>query len=60
MFLPFVFERFARGNHTREGLGLGLAIVRHLVEMHGGTIDAASPGPGCGATFTVTLPLRET
>lgn len=60
-FLPYLFERFrqADAGTTRErgGLGLGLAIARHLVEMHGGTIQAASGGPGSGATFTVRLPL---
>ena len=60
-FLPYVFERFRQGDAgmTRQhgGLGLGLAITRHLVEMHGGTIDVASGGPGAGATFRVKLPL---
>jgi len=60
-FLPFVFDRFRQheGVTTRAhgGLGLGLAIVRHLVELHGGTVSADSPGSGQGATFTVTLPL---
>ncbi len=58
--LPFVFERFRRGNHAQEGLGLGLAISRHLVEMHGGRIEAFSAGPERGSTFTVTLPIRRT
>ena len=61
--LPHVFERFrqADGGSTRAtaGLGLGLAIVRHIVEMHGGTAEAASAGGGCGATFRVTIPMRD-
>ena len=60
-FLPYVFERFrqADGGTTRRtgGLGLGLAIVRHIVEMHGGTVEASSAGEGKGATFRVRLPL---
>ncbi|MBD3560120.1 response regulator, partial [Planktothrix sp. FACHB-1355] len=60
-FLPFVFDRFRQAERatTRHhgGLGLGLAIVRQLVEMHGGTVEASSPGEGLGATFTVQLPL---
>ncbi|MEH1854690.1 MAG: response regulator [Nostoc sp.] len=60
-FLPYVFDYFrqADGTTTRKfgGLGLGLAIVRHLVELHGGTVQADSPGEGQGAVFTVKLPL---
>jgi PAS domain S-box-containing protein len=60
-FLPYVFEYFRQANATTTrkfgGLGLGLAIVRHLVELHGGTISAESLGVGRGATFTVKLPL---
>ncbi|HLX63732.1 MAG TPA: response regulator [Planctomycetota bacterium] len=62
-FLPFVFDRFrqADSSTTRAygGLGIGLAIVRHLVELHGGTVHADSPGPEKGSTFTVTLPVFE-
>ncbi|HVL58972.1 MAG TPA: PAS domain-containing sensor histidine kinase, partial [Burkholderiaceae bacterium] len=60
-FLPHLFERFrqADASTTRQhaGLGLGLSIVRHLVELHGGTVRAKSPGEGKGATFSVMLPL---
>jgi len=60
-FLPQVFERFSQrdGSSTRThgGLGLGLAICKQLVELHGGTIRAASPGEGLGATFSVDLPV---
>ncbi len=60
-FLPYIFDRFrqAEGTTTRQhgGLGLGLAIVRHLVEAHGGTVRATSKGVGQGSTFTATFPL---
>ncbi len=60
-FLPHVFDRFRQADQktTRQhgGMGLGLAIVRHLVELHGGTVRAESPGEGHGATFTVLLPV---
>ncbi len=59
--LPYVFDRFRQGNSTitrnHGGLGLGLAIVRHLVEMHGGEVSVHSEGEGKGSTFTVLLPL---
>ncbi|HTL88557.1 MAG TPA: ATP-binding protein, partial [Leptolyngbya sp.] len=62
-FLPHVFDRFrqADGSSTRQfgGLGLGLAIVRHLVELQGGKVEAASQGKGKGATFVVKLPVLE-
>ncbi len=60
-FLPHVFERLrqAEGASKRSGLGLGLAIARHIVELHHGEITAASDGIGKGATFTVTLPIGE-
>ena len=63
-FLPFVFDRFRQGDasttRTHGGLGLGLAIVRNLVELHGGTIEATSEGPGKGASFRVQLPVAST
>jgi PAS domain S-box-containing protein len=60
-FLPHVFDRFRQADQKTSrqhgGMGLGLAIVRHLVEMHGGTVSANSSGEGKGATFTVMLPI---
>jgi PAS domain S-box-containing protein len=61
-FLPFVFDRFRQADSSTTrgtwGLGLGLSIVRHLVELHGGSVEAVSNGLGTGATFVVRLPLR--
>ncbi|WP_335100170.1 hybrid sensor histidine kinase/response regulator [Nostoc sp.] len=61
-FLSHVFERFRQADSSKTrshgGLGLGLAIVRHLVELHGGTVSAESPGIGQGATFIVNLPMK--
>ncbi|BAU66963.1 PAS/PAC sensor hybrid histidine kinase [Stanieria sp. NIES-3757] len=62
-FLPYVFDRFCQADSTTTrtfgGLGLGLAIVRHLVELHGGMVKAESNGEGQGATFTIMLPLMS-
>ena len=61
-FLPYAFDRFrqADGGSRRRlgGLGLGLSIVKHIVEVHGGTVLAQSPGLDRGATFTIHLPMR--
>jgi PAS domain S-box-containing protein len=61
--LPVVFDRFTQGDSSstraHSGLGLGLAIVRHLVELHGGTVQAFSDGPGTGSTFRFSIPRRE-
>ena len=60
--LPQIFDLFTQIDRTlnraQGGLGIGLALVKQLVDLHGGTVTAASPGAGCGATFTVRLPLR--
>jgi PAS domain S-box-containing protein len=60
-FLPFVFDRFRQADPSTTrgawGLGIGLSIAKHLVELHGGSIEAASDGPGLGATFVVHLPI---
>jgi PAS domain S-box-containing protein len=61
--LPYVFDRFRQGDggttRTHTGLGLGLAIVRHIVELHGGTVAVMSPGKGQGATFRISLPATS-
>jgi hypothetical protein len=61
--LPKVFEPFTQGNpaldRTQGGLGIGLYLVKNLVDLHGGTVTAQSDGPGLGATFTVALPLMK-
>ena len=63
-FLPHVFERFrqadASSSRSQGGVGLGLAIVKQLIELHGGSVEAASEGEGKGATFTVRLPVATT
>jgi CheY-like chemotaxis protein len=62
-FLPHVFERFSQADSSirrpYNGLGLGLALVRHFVEMHGGTVQAESAGKGQGASFLVRLPIKQ-
>jgi PAS domain S-box-containing protein len=61
-FLPFIFDRFSQADTSsarkHAGLGLGLAIARHIIELHGGTISANSDGAGAGATFRIALPVR--
>jgi PAS domain S-box-containing protein len=62
-FMPHVFERFRQADSSQSrrhgGLGIGLSLVRQLVELHGGTVQVESPGKGQGATFIVSLPLRD-
>jgi signal transduction histidine kinase len=62
-FMPFVFELFrqadATGTRANGGLGLGLALVRNLVELHGGTVSASSPGEGLGTSMVVCLPIAS-
>ena len=60
-FLPQLFERFRPGTGAKrqQGLGLGLSIVKHIIEVHGGAVEATSPGAGKGATFTVRLPMVD-
>ena len=59
--LPFIFDRFRQGDgsttRSHGGMGIGLAIVRHLMESHGGTVSAASEGSGRGSRFTIRLPV---
>ena len=61
-FLPFVFDRFSQedssSTRTHDGLGLGLAIVRHLAELHGGSVTVVSGGTGKGSTFSITIHWR--
>jgi PAS domain S-box-containing protein len=63
-FLPHVFERFrqedASTTRTAGGLGVGLAIVKHFVELHGGVVSGTSPAPGAGSTFTISMPAART
>jgi CheY-like chemotaxis protein len=63
-FIPFVFDRFSQADSSptkrvQGGLGLGLSIVRHLVEIHGGSVEVTSPGINQGSTFTITLPIAS-
>jgi len=62
-FLPHVFDRFRQADSSTSrrhgGLGIGLTIARHIVELHGATIDVSSPGPGLGSTFVIELPVLQ-
>jgi CheY-like chemotaxis protein/nitrogen-specific signal transduction histidine kinase len=57
--LPRIFDLFTQGDHSQPGLGIGLALARRLVEMHGGRIEASSEGPGRGSVFTIDLPVAR-
>jgi PAS domain S-box-containing protein len=57
--LPHIFDLFTQGDHSQPGLGIGLALARRLVEMHGGRIEACSEGPGRGSVFTIDLPVAR-
>ena len=57
--LQNIFEPFFTRSRTGKGTGLGLFISHQIIDQHGGTIEAASPGPGFGSTFTVRIPLRD-
>ncbi|HEY6642691.1 HAMP domain-containing sensor histidine kinase [Povalibacter sp.] len=61
--LPNVFDLFVQADasreHSRGGLGIGLSLVKRIVELHGGTVEACSEGPGCGSTFTVRIPVID-
>lgn len=63
VFLPFIFDRFRQADSSttrrHRGLGIGLALVRHIVELHGGTVSAASPGRDLGSTFAIRLPIAQ-
>jgi signal transduction histidine kinase len=55
--LPFIFDMFHKGDGDGSGLGVGLAVVKGLAEVHGGSVEARSPGVGSGSEFIVTLPV---
>src|SRR5262249_8971979 len=57
--LPRIFDLFTQGDHSQPGLGIGLALARRVIEMHGGRIEASSEGPGRGSVFTIDLPVAR-